>query len=278
MDRIVITPIINEPALLVENNLRALVVADLHLGIEAHLYQGGISIPSQVEKRLNRILGYLDHVKPDHIVLLGDVKHNVPHTSWQEREELPSFLKKLADHARVDIAPGNHDSNIGNLLKDLDRVKVRNMRGFILDEVGYLHGHTWPAPELLGASYIIVAHNHPTLRFTDSLGYGTVEPVWIRTRLKREVLESHYGQKIQGNPEIRDSEVIIMPAFNELCGGVAFNEAWVGCLLGPLFTSGAILLEEALVYLLDGTNLGRLGDIRNLDITRKRSERFTSKG
>jgi metallophosphoesterase superfamily enzyme len=55
-----------------------------------------------------------------------------------------------------------------------------------------------------------------------------------------------------------------MPAFNELVGGIAFNEATYETLLGPLFANRAILLEQAEVYLLDGTYLGTVGQLRNL--------------
>jgi metallophosphoesterase superfamily enzyme len=65
-------------------------------------------------------------------------------------------------------------------------------------------------------------------------------------------------------------EVFIMPAFNELCGGVPFNESTKEDLLGPVFSSGAIELENAEVYLLDGTRLGLLKNIRKLQHTKIR--------
>ena len=63
-----------------------------------------------------------------------------------------------------------------------------------------------------------------------------------------------------------------MPAFNELCGGVPFNESgsvrisWV-----RPFSSGGIELEDAEVYMLDGTRLGLLRNIRKLQHTRARN-------
>jgi metallophosphoesterase superfamily enzyme len=68
-----------------------------------------------------------------------------------------------------------------------------------------------------------------------------------------------------------DPEVFIMPAFNELCGGVPFNESTKEDLLGPIFLSGGIELENAEVYLLDGTRLGLIRNIRRLEHTRVRS-------
>ena len=66
-----VTPILNEPALVVKNTIKVLVIADVHLGIEWELYHKGFSIPSQVEKRKKRVCEYLENMKPDRIVLLG---------------------------------------------------------------------------------------------------------------------------------------------------------------------------------------------------------------
>jgi len=164
----------------VENTIRTLVIADIHLGIEWELYHSGISIPSQVEKRTARIREYIKKVDPERIVLLGDIKHNVPRTSWQEKQEVPAFLEELAGFAPVDIMPGNHDGDIGELIPE--NVTMHNMRGFVIDGVGYFHGHTWPDDALLCASQVVMSHNHPTIRLVDTLGHGVSEPVWIRTR------------------------------------------------------------------------------------------------
>ncbi len=259
-----ITPLLNEPALVVENKIKALVLADIHLGIEWELYQSGISIPSQIKKRMERIRNYIDKVKPDRIVLLGDIKHNVPGTSWQERQEVPCFLKELASFAPVDIVPGNHDGDIENLIPE--NVTVHGMRGFVFDGTGYFHGHTWPDVTLLSASNLVMSHNHPAIRFTDTLGHGVSEPVWIRTHLVENAIREHYGELEKWT----DPEVIIMPAFNELCGGIPFNESLHEELLGPVFANHAVELEKARAFLLDGTDLGMIGKLKKLEITKVR--------
>ena len=267
-----ITPIIEEPALIVANTEISLVVADIHLGIEWDLYRSGINLPSQMEVRLGRILGYIQANSPDRVILLGDVKHNVPQVSWQEKDEIPRFLEALAEHTHVDIFPGNHDGGIELLFNRQKDIRVHSVRGAVLDGVGYFHGHTWPAPELLAASHIIVAHNHPAIRFTDSFGYSIVEPAWIRTRFNTGVMKERFGSLDFENPvQWADPELFVMPAFNELCGGVPFNESTQKDLLGPVFSSGGIELEASEVYLLDGTRLGILRNIRKLSHTRART-------
>ncbi len=260
-----ISPLLNEPALMVENSFRTLVIADIHLGIEWELYHSGISIPSRVEKRAARIREYIRRVSPERIVLLGDIKHNVPRTSWQEKQEVPAFLEGLAGFAPVDIVPGNHDGGIEELIPE--NVSVHDMRGFVLDSTGYFHGHTWPGESLLYASHVVMSHNHPTIRLVDVLGHAVSEPVWIRTRFIEKAIMEHFGE-VRWN----DPEVIIMPAFNELCGGIPFNESIHEELLGPVFANHAIELEKARAFLLDGTGLGTIGGIKKLGITKVRKK------
>lgn len=269
-----ITPILDEPALTVTNTETSLVIADIHLGIEWDLCRSGINLPSRVKDRLDRVLGYLQTCSPDRIVLLGDVKHNVPQVSWQEKDEIPLFLETLAEHAHVDIFPGNHDGGVEFLFSGQKDIKVHSARGSVLDGVGYFHGHTWLAPELLAASHVITAHNHPTVRFTDNFGYSIVEPAWIRTRFNVETLKTRFGNlDFENGRDWADPAVFIMPAFNELCGGVPFNESTQEDLLGPVFSSGGIGLENAEVYLLDGTRLGLLKNIRKLEHTRAKTKK-----
>jgi metallophosphoesterase superfamily enzyme len=268
-----ITPIIEEPALTVINTETSLVVADIHIGIEWDLYRSGINLLSQMERRLDRILGYIQANSPDRVILLGDVKHNVPQVSWQEKDEIPRFLETLAEYTHVDIFPGNHDGGIELLFNRQKDIRVHSARGAVLDGVGYFHGHTWPAPELLAASHVVTAHNHPTVRFTDAFGYSIVERAWIKTKFNVDFLMGRFGNlNFENHLHWADPELFIMPAFNELCGGVPFNESIQEDLLGPIFSSGGIELERAEVYLLDGTRLGLIKNLRKLQHTRVRNK------
>jgi putative SbcD/Mre11-related phosphoesterase len=251
-------PLINSPVLIVEQKIRTLVIADIHLGIEWDLYYSGFNIPSQTEKRLDRILKYVDEVKPKKIVLLGDVKHNVPYLSYQEKKEIPYFLEQLEKHAQIEIIPGNHDGGIKNLLPSNSKIFLHGSEGTIIDGIAYFHGHAWPAPELFQAREMIMGHNHPVIKFIDALGKKHVEQAWIKARFNPIAIKKHYkGKIIWKNPRLT-----IMPAFNELAGGIPFNEAGYAELLGPLFTSNAVKLNKAICYLLDGTYLGEIEKLR----------------
>jgi putative SbcD/Mre11-related phosphoesterase len=252
-------PVLNKPALTVGNTL---VVADLHIGIEYELSLSGIHVPSQIERRIERVLGFLSEVKARRVVLLGDIKHCVSKTSPLERHDVPHFLRSLAERVPIDILPGNHDGGIEYLIPRNTRfgIEIHRSKGCNINNVALIHGHTWPSLELLSCDYVIVGHNHPVVRLADPLGYVSIKPVWIRARFNEGILRQRFPELgLFNNPG-----VIIMPAFNELVGGISFNEASYETLLGPLFSNRAILLDKAQAYLLDGTFLGTVEQLREL--------------
>jgi len=259
-----IKSLIDKPAMVVENESKTLVIADLHLGIEAELREKGINIGSQTEKLLERVIKCVKAADPDVIVLLGDVKHAVPRISWMDRKEVPFFLAELAEYAPVYVVKGNHDGHLNRLLpKATERepeheVSIKSTRGFVFDGVGYTHGHSWPLQDLFSAKYILIGHNHPRIRLVSSQSrYRSMKSVWIRAKCDYDAVKEHY-------PELRksgwnDPWVIIMPAFNEICGGITFN-APTKRLLGPI-ASKLLRLEDMEVYLLDGTYIGKAGEL-----------------
>jgi hypothetical protein len=58
--------------------------------------------------------------------------------------------------------------------------------------------------------------------------------------------------------------MVIMPTFNDLMGGLPINSESPRSLLGPLFRTGAVDVEDFDVYLLDGSFLGKVGFLRTL--------------
>ncbi len=245
-----LSPVFGAPLLLAEGRERVLVAGDIHLGLEHELWLGGVSIPSQTGKTLKRLLAYVDELKPDRLLLLGDVKHNVPKTSWQEKREVPDFLSRLAAQVKVDVVPGNHDSNLADLAPA--GVRMRPATGYVLDGVGYFHGHTWPEEGVLRTGSLVAAHLHPAVRLFDRIGTSPASPVWVRAHLRAEAVQEHYGLPAQ-------QEIIVAPAFNPLCGGLPLNEP-VEDMRGPLLAMADF--EAARLYLLDGTDLGLLAEIR----------------
>lgn len=258
-ESISIEPLLDAPVLVVKNEIKTLVIADLHIGIEHEFYKSGITIPSQTQKQLAKIIDYIEKIEPDRLLLLGDVKHNIPLISYQERGDVPKFLEELAKSAPMDIVPGNHDGKLDFLIPRGADITLHSSRGILRDDIGYFHGHAWPYAKILSAKHVVMAHNHPSVRFKDQLGYRKVVPAWIRVNFDENVIRKHYSIKADKNIS---RHLTIMPAFNELCGGIIFNEASYDDLVGPISTSRAIKLDSAEVYLLDGTYIGRMRNLR----------------
>ena len=74
------------------------------------------------------------------------------------------------------------------------------------------------------------------------------EPCWIVCEPKRKVLEKKFGL-------CKIKQIIFMPSFNKLIGGVVFNKKDFRP-IGPVFRFADWKKSE--VFLIDGTFLGRL--------------------
>ncbi len=253
-------PIYGTPALVVRiGRERTLVVADLHLGLEGELAKKGVLLPSQIPKVKERLFELIERRKSDRLIFLGDVKHNVPIASWQEWRELPGFFEELTKLVRVEVIRGNHDGGLEGMVSK--GVAIHGAKGIVLGKrrrIGLMHGHTWPSPELLNTKLLVMAHNHPAVEFRDELGWRTVEPIWLRAKLDASKFPKKVGVQITGELP----ELLVMPAFSELVGGAAVNRKMPKELIGPMFKAGAVKLEKAEAYLLDGTFLGKVRDLR----------------
>ena len=172
------------PALVVENTDRVLVIADLHIGIESDLDLHGVHIPSQTRGRLDRVIACIEEGKPALVLLLGDVKHSVPLTSRQEYREIPGLLQEIRSRAPLKVAPGNHDGGIERFLQEGELLP---MKGALIDGVGYLHGHTYPDPALLG-HLLVIGHHHPMVSLRDEVGCALRDRAYLLASVDEECL------------------------------------------------------------------------------------------
>jgi putative SbcD/Mre11-related phosphoesterase len=253
-----VQPVPGERVLVARGDDRTvLVAADLHMGMERRMADEGWHMPSATQGILERLLSLVDAHGVDVLALVGDIKDSVHTASRQEEDELPRAMRQLADAVdELHLVKGNHDGDLEAWVPYRKHITIHGPRGARLLDLGLCHGHTWPDREVMEAPHLVLAHNHPSVEFTDRLGHRHREPAWFRTRLVAEVVADRYGDV--------DPEVILMPPFNELLTGTPMNRpAYKG--LGPLLTRGAIDLENAQVYLVDGIHLGPLGVITPAD-------------
>ena len=242
------------PALFI-TDMRMLVIADLHLGLEHQLYKSGIIIHPQSEKFQKIIDELIKMTKAKTLVILGDIKHEVPGISHREEKEIPKLFNHLIEKIKIICCKGNHDTYLEEILPK--EVKIYSSRGFKLGKYGFFHGHAWPSKKLLQCYYLFMSHIHPAIEFRDKLGYRAIEPIWVRGKLNQELVKKKYEIKKCGK-----LETIILPVFNRLLGGVALNTTAKKELIGPLLANRIFDLESSEAYLLDGTFLGAIENLR----------------
>jgi uncharacterized protein len=273
-----------QPAALIKNGVtKTLVIADPHLGWEMALQEKGIHVPSQTPRIMEKLKTLLLEHKPEALVILGDVKYTVVTAKLGEWHDIPEFFSELRNYVSdIAIVRGNHDANLEPLLPE--DVRLLPATGSIMGDVGLFHGHKWPFPKLLGCTSIIMGHLHPVVVFRDPAGFKITRQVWMKAscntkELARTLLQKQ-GVKIEGTPEAtlrkfydvkaRAKQLFIMPSFNDFLGGRPVNETRTGkvlgseALIGPVLRSNAVDVDNAELYLLDGTYLGTLNLLRQL--------------
>lgn len=273
----------NPAALVKSDKTKTLLIADPHLGWEVQLQEKGIHVPSQTLKILNKLIAIICEFKPDRLVILGDVKYTVISHEFGERRDIPDFFRKLQDTiGNVAIVRGNHDANLEPLLPE--SIELLPATGAIIGGVGVFHGHKWPSPALLGCKTLVMGHLHPVVVFRDPAGFKMTRQVWMRANVDSEglgkILLQKAGVKLTGSVtetlrrhygvKLKTVELYIMPSFNDFLGGRPVNETKPRKeidkeeLIGPVLRSEAVDVDEAELYLLDGTFLGTLNQLRQL--------------
>jgi putative SbcD/Mre11-related phosphoesterase len=273
-----------QPAALVKTSkTKTLLIADPHLGWEIQLQEKGIHIPSQTPKILNKLTTIITEYKPDGLVILGDVKYTIVSHEFGEQQDIPDFFTKLSGCIdNIAVVRGNHDANLEPLLPE--NIEFLPATGAVIGDVGVFHGHKWPSPALLGCKTLVMGHLHPVVVFCDPTGCKIMRQVWMKAKCNPEALAKILLQKsgvkradsvaetLKKNYNIKAkvTEIYIMPSFNDFLGGRPINETrsrkelGTETLIGPVLRSEAVDVDESELYLLDGTFLGTLNQLRQL--------------
>ncbi len=242
-----VEPVVGEAAAVADlGDERALVVADVHAGIESALRaERGVSVDSDADDRRERLLSVVDRTAPDRLVVLGDLMHSIGGPGGAERGEIETLVDALT--VPLTLVKGNHDGDVETWLETARIVEG----GLRIGSVAFAHGHTWPDAALLGAETLCIGHEHPRVSLVDEVGGRRTERVWLRGPLARDPFAD---RGLDG--EWAAPELVVFPAFNDLSGGTWVNED--ADFLAPFLPAG---LPAAQAYLLDGT---RLGDYRSV--------------
>ncbi len=238
-----IEPVVETPAAVAEcGPERVLVIADYHAGLEMGLRDVGVELRSHAATRREAVLTILGRTDVDRVVFLGDVGHRIGAPHGPERDELESLFTAVADQIPVTVTKGNHDGNLEEIAADLADVTVEPTTGVRIGDVGFCHGHTWPAEAVLAAPLLCTGHEHPLVRLADDVGGTRTERVWLRGALDPAGFPDY---------DAVGERLVVCPAFNDLSSGTVVNEA--DTFLSPFLPDG---LESGEAFLVDGTRLG----------------------
>ena len=232
----------NAPALLHKG---AIIVGDTHFGMEERLRRKGIfdeRFSERLGERLRELV--LEH-KAGRVIFLGDVKEDI--TMLDRRTE--EVLSRLSMVCKITVVRGNHDGGI----ERFGRAEVLPSEGMVYEGLGLLHGHSWPAEGLMRCEYLVMGHQHPMIALSDAFGRIRREAAWIIAPLEPGKAAERY------KAFNRDIKLILMPAFNPLVGSTINSDEKER--LGPLLNNKLFKLDDALVFRLDGTCLGKFSDL-----------------
>jgi metallophosphoesterase superfamily enzyme len=220
-------------------------VGDTHFGMEAKLRGKGIHDDQFSMRLFSRLRELIVAHKAERLILLGDVKEDITMMDAATAD----VLAKLAMLCEVVVVRGNHDGGI----ERCGSARVVPPDGFVYEGVGLMHGHAWPAEELMRCGYIVSGHQHPMAGITDAFGKMRREPVWLVAPADVDALTERYPDANAA------AKLILMPAFNPMVGSVIKHDDKTR--LGPILNNKLFKLDDALVLRLDGTCLGKLREL-----------------
>lgn len=192
-----------------------LVITDLHIGYEQALQKQGVYIPrSTYVKTKQTIYEMIEEVRPESIIVLGDVKHEFGVPSSQEWIEVKDLLTWLSsNNLKIHVVRGNHDNYIIAILKKYSAELHDPI--MIEDRYAMVHGHK-PLEEVpRSVEVLLMGHEHPAIAIKDNLGVKRKFKCFLKGVLN-------------------NITIIVLPALSPLASGSTINETPQSLLLSPI--------------------------------------------
>jgi putative SbcD/Mre11-related phosphoesterase len=251
-----ISPIHSKAALLIDEDIkrqRYVVISDLHIGFESHIYTRGIAFDERIffDEMIGELSDLIKSNKAQAVILLGDLKSTVGSISRQEWQKIPRFFKLLSEITDIYFVPGNHDSNIRFLMPE--NINVMGSKGMVLDDTLLVHGHTMPTTARSYIKKIVMGHIHPVFLRHNSVING--QRVWIYLKIIKEAI-------FPGSQGTLD--LVILPAFNRYL--YAINERRYTKSISPIIDKAikSNAVQQALIVSLDGSIVGDIETLLKL--------------
>ncbi len=208
-------------------SIRALVLADVHIGIEFSAAVKGVFLPSVQYSEIKDLLNdLLIEYHPDKLIIVGDFKHEFSRKTTQELREIVDMLEFIESFG-IDfvLVRGNHDNFLRGFLDDF---KVTFVEPFYSEgKYTFIHGHQDIPLDDIPGDFIIMGHEHPSILLVDDVGAKAKVPVFL------------FG-------EFKDKRILVLPAFSPLAPGSEINVLRREDLLSPILRN--IPLDRFRIY------------------------------
>jgi len=220
---------------------KTLIIGDLHIGYEEALNKKGIMVPRfQFKDLIKRLTAIISKIKPDTIIVNGDIKHEFGKISDSEwRETLKVLDLFLENSKKVILIKGNHDTILGPIAKKRD-VEVVDSYELESGEIFVMHGHKeMDIPKKIKT--IIIGHDHPAVSLREGPRVETFK-CFLKGKFKKK-------------------ELIVLPSFNLVTEGV---DVMKGNLLSPFLKQN---LNDFEVYVVSDKlyDFGKIKNIKKFD-------------
>jgi putative SbcD/Mre11-related phosphoesterase len=179
-----------------------LVLADLHVGKAA---ASSVQVPVGAgTEMVDRVATLCERFDPRVVVVAGDLLHSFDTVPRLVEETLDGLREATRGvDAEMVVTRGNHDSMLDVVWGGKTTAEYR------IGDTVVCHGHVEPDA---GADRYIVGHDHPTITIE-----GHTRPCYL-----------------VGEAVYRDADLLMIPSFNRLVGGVEVNEMAAADFLSPV--------------------------------------------
>ena len=133
-----------------------LIVTDLHLGKTGHFRKSGIAAPPQINQtNIYRLDSLVNRLKPNRLLILGDLFHSDINREWFQFEEWRGMYKQLD----ITLVSGNHDS-LHSSFYNAAQLDVHDE----LFEENFHFIHNRPKNDPIIQKFIFSGHIHPGIK------------------------------------------------------------------------------------------------------------------
>ena len=170
-----------------------LVISDLHLNSQKEIFNRNLSF---IENLLNNLNFYINLIKPNTVILLGDIKDNIFFTSTVEKDclqRLFSFLKEKIGN--IILIKGNHDANLN--------IDIATYDYLVYGNIFLTHGHR--KYDISSYKYIILGHEHSAFDLSFESGVKGIFRCFFVSELENE------------------SRIIVLPSISAYKSGTSIN-------------------------------------------------------